>query len=307
MRDHHQAIDYGNLGHNLDRSHAFYFQMKLIRTFEEKLLDLFTRNELFGTTHTCLGQEADAVGVLSALDREKDMVWSNHRCHGHFLAYCGQADGLMAEIMGRETGVCGGRGGSQHLHWRNFASSGVQGGFAPAAVGAAFAEKASGAIGCIFMGDGTMGEGAVYEALNLASLWSAPILFVVEDNAIAQTTPRAQSVAGSIAERAAPFGIRTASYEGTDADEIADLARDMADGVRKKGRPAWLHIRTWRMGPHSKGDDTRSPEEIEEARRRDPLALYRSRVKEADRLDALCAAVVETALERARKAPVACG
>jgi TPP-dependent pyruvate/acetoin dehydrogenase alpha subunit len=299
-------INYANLGESLSRQESIYFQMKLIRKFEETLLDLFTKNELFGTTHTCLGQEADAVGVIGALDRERDMVWSNHRCHGHFLAYCGQVDGLMAEIMGRETGVCGGRGGSQHLHWRNFASSGVQGGFVPAAVGAAFAEKSNNAIGCIFMGDGTMGEGAVYEALNLASLLSVPVLFVVEDNAIAQTTPRALSVAGSITDRAKPFGVRTAHYEGTDADVIAEIADDLIAYVREKGRPAWLHIRTWRMGPHSKGDDTRPQSELDEARARDPVALYRGRIGNADHLDALCSALVEASLERARKAPIAC-
>ncbi len=302
-----QIINYANLGENMSRKEAMYFQMKLIRTFEETLLNLFTRNELAGTTHTCLGQEADAVGVVGCLDREKDMVWSNHRCHGHFLAYCGQLDGLMAEIMGRETGVCGGRGGSQHLHWRNFSSSGIQGGFVPAAVGAAYAEKDNKAISCVFMGDGTMGEGVVYEALNLASLWSAPVLFVVEDNAIAQTTPRALGVAGSIIDRAKPFGIRTAHCEGADADEVAAVAGELVAYVRDEGRPAWLHIRTWRMGPHSKGDDTRSQAELDDAAAHDPVALYRGRIQGADRLDGLCYSLVESALQAARMAPVACG
>ena len=301
-----QKINSENIGIDLDATSAKYFQMKLIRTFEEELVDLFARHEISGTTHTCIGQEAIAVGVLSALDRGKDMVWSNHRCHGHFLAYCGEVDGLMAEIMGRETGVCGGRGGSQHLHWRNFSSSGIQGGFLPAAVGAAFAEKASRAIGCVFLGDGTMGEGVLYEALNLASLWSAPVLFVIEDNGIAQTTRRELGVAGSITQRAAPFDIRTAYFEGSDADEIAAVAQGLADYVRNEQRPAWLHLRTWRIGPHSKGDDTRSSDEIDEARAHDPLVLYRPRVDQAGRLDSLCRTLVDLSVLRAREARVAC-
>lgn len=302
-----QPIVYENL--LLDHSHAnrFYFQMRLIRTVEETLLDLFTRNELFGTTHTCIGQEANAVGVINALDRERDMIWSNHRCHGHFLAYCGHVNGLLAEILGKVTGVCGGRGGSQHLHWRNFASSGVQGGFVPAAVGSAYAERDNGAVSVVFMGDGTLGEGVVYECLNLASLWSAPVLFVVEDNGIAQTTPKRLAVAGSINKRAEAFGVRAVSCDTTDADEIHAIASELIDYVRSKSRPAWFHINTVRLGPHSKGDDTRSIEEIKAARVRDPIKLYRTRVPDAEHLDELSSDLVAAALALARSAGVACG
>lgn len=301
-----QTINSANLRLNAPQSDSFYFQMKLSRVLESTLLDLFTNNELFGTTHTCMGQEANAVGVINALDRDKDMVWSNHRCHGHFLAYCGQVERLLAEIMGRTSGVCGGRGGSQHLHWRNFASSGIQAGFIPAALGGAFAERDKGAIGVSFMGDGTMGEGLVYECLNLASLWSIPVLFVVEDNAIAQTTPSALGIAGSIRDRAKPFGIRTVSVHGTDVDQIFEVATDLTDYIRRERRPAWLHLRTYRMGPHSKGDDTRPEDEIAEACRHDPIALYRSRVSDPVALDTACEAIVAEALDKARKAPVAC-
>src|SRR4030043_319058 len=152
-----------------------------IRTFEETVLAKFPKGVFYGTTHSYLGQEADAVGVLSQL-AQSDVVFSNHRCHGHFLAYGGDPHALFGELMGRSTGVCGGRGGSQHLHWRNFYSNGVQGGILPVAVGIALAEKQrqTGAVTLVFLGDGTFGEGVVYESLNLASLWSAPILFVVE-------------------------------------------------------------------------------------------------------------------------------
>ena len=301
-----QLIDYSNLGLDLEGLASPYFRMLLIRMFEQRLLDLFVRNEVFGTTHTSMGQEANAVGVIDALNRDSDIVWSNHRCHGHFLAYCGQISPLFAEILGRRTGVCGGRGGSQHLHWRNFTSSGIQGGLVAAAVGAAYAERDSGAISCVFLGDGTMGQGSIYEALNLASLWSAPVLFVIEDNEIAQTTPRSLGVAGSISERAMPFGVRSLSYEGTDVRDISEHARDLVSYVRAASRPAWFHIRTVRMGPHSKGDDTRSREEILLAQKKDPLCIIRSQLSSHDEIDSRCESLIEAALQQAQKAPLPC-
>src|SRR5512138_3297806 len=137
-----------------------YRLMARIRRFEETVLENFPKGLFFGTTHTCLGQEANAVGVLAHLGAE-DIVFSNHRGHGHFLAYGGDPRALFAELMGRSTGVCGGRGGSQHLHWRSFYSNGVQGGIAPVATGMALAEKykSSGAVAVAFIGDGTLGEG----------------------------------------------------------------------------------------------------------------------------------------------------
>ncbi len=293
------------LGLDLSWRARAYYQMALIRRVESGLLDLFARNLLFGTTHTCLGQEADAVGVIGALDRGRDLVFSNHRCHGHFLAYCGKAHGLVAEIMGRATGVCGGRGGSQHLHWNNFFSNGIQGGMSPIAVGAALAEKEAGGIACIFLGDGTLGQGVLYESLNMASLWNAPVLFVVEDNAIAQTTPGSLNLAGEVGVRAAAFGIRGFHHAGTDVEAILTLAAEAVDYVRS-GRPAWLHLETVRMGPHSKGDDTRPAEEIERAHGLDPLLLQRARVPEWEALEARAAALAEAALTQAMEDPPAC-
>jgi len=160
-----------------------YQQMILIRKFEELLLDLFSKGKLFGTTHTYVGQEAIAVSVMGHLNKS-DIVFSSHRCHGHFLAKEDDPEGLLAEIMGRENGVCGGRGGSQHLHKNNFYSNGIQGGIVANSVGMAFAEKykKTSNIVVVFMGDGTWGEGISYEALNMASLWSVPLLVVVENN-----------------------------------------------------------------------------------------------------------------------------
>ncbi len=180
-------------------NNSLYRALYRIRIFEETVLDNFPRGIFFGTTHTYLGQEADAVGVLSSI-LEIDLVFSNHRCHGHFLAYGGDPRALFAELLGRSTGVCGGRGGSQHLQWKNFYSNGVQGGIVPIATGMALAEKykQSSAVTIVFLGDGTLGEGIIYEAFNLASLWKAPILYVLENNHIAQTTGIELSMAGDI-------------------------------------------------------------------------------------------------------------
>src|SRR5436190_12615705 len=121
-----------------------YARIALVRAVEERLLSLFSEGKLFGTTHTCIGQETCAFAVIDALDRARDLIFSNHRCHGHYLIYSDDAEGLIAEIMGRATGVCGGRGGSQHLCAGGFFSNGVQGGIVPVAAGMALAEKMKG-------------------------------------------------------------------------------------------------------------------------------------------------------------------
>jgi TPP-dependent pyruvate/acetoin dehydrogenase alpha subunit len=251
-----------------------------IRRFEETLLENFPKGVFSGTTHTSLGQEADSVGVLSHL-QAGDVVFSNHRGHGHFLAAGGDPRLLFAELMGRRSGVCGGRGGSQHLCWGNFYSNGVQGGISPVATGMALAEKhkRSGAVVIAFLGDGTLGEGVVYEALNMAALWKAPILYVVENNRIAQTTPVDLALAGNIAARFSAFGIPIAELDSSDVCLISSLAQEQLDGVREQGGPRALILHTCRFGPHSKGDDTRPPEAVERLRQeRDPLNIQAARL-----------------------------
>lgn len=266
---------------------GFYRALYQIRRFEETVLEAFPRGVFFGTTHTCLGQEANAVGVLHHL-QEQDIVFSNHRGHGHFLAYGGDLHALFAELMGRATGVCGGRGGSQHLQWRNFYSNGIQGGIVPIATGMAIAEKYKGsqAVTVAFLGDGTLGEGSVYESLNMASLWGAPILFVVEANGIAQTTPTSLALAGDICARFQAFGIPARELDTADVLEILPTAGELFEAVRQRRRPQVLILHTCRFGPHSKGDDTRDPAEIERMRReRDPLQIHGERIEPGMRAD----------------------
>lgn len=200
------------------RADVLYRFGHLIRLSEQLLLELFSKGLLSGTTHTCLGQELCQMAVVRALTDPDDVVLSNHRNHGHFLTYSGAFEGLIAEIMGRETGICRGIGGSQHLAYRHFHSNGVQAGMSGIGAGIALARKMRGSRGIVacVVGDGTLGEGLLYESLNLASIWRAPMLFVVEDNGIAQTTPTAGTVGGSIVDRGAAFGLQP--FELDDAD-----------------------------------------------------------------------------------------
>jgi TPP-dependent pyruvate/acetoin dehydrogenase alpha subunit len=282
-----------------------YESLFTIRRFEETLLENFPKGVFYGTTHTSIGQEADAVGVLSHLGLG-DVVFSNHRGHGHFLAAGGDPRRLFAELMGRLTGVSGGRGGSQHLCWGNFYSNGVQGGISPVATGMALAEKhkRSGAVVIAFLGDGTLGEGVVYEALNMAALWGAPVLYVLENNHIAQTTPIQQAVAGSISARFSAFGIPFTELDSSDVHAIYSLAGEQVDLVRRHTTPRALILHTYRFGPHSKGDDTRPPEEIERIRQqRDPLRIQAARLAVGD-LEAIRAAV-DLRIEQAYQAALA--
>jgi TPP-dependent pyruvate/acetoin dehydrogenase alpha subunit len=288
---------------------TFYERMFFIRRFEETLLDLFSLGKLVGTTHTYIGQEANAVGLIDHLEPERDVVFSNHRCHGHYLAFTDDAFGLLCEVMGKAPGVCGGKGGSQHLCKGNFYSNGVLGSIVPVATGIALAEKrkGSGAVSTVFLGDGTLGEGVVYESLNLASLWKLPVLFVVENNRYAQSTPVELELAGSIAARGGAFGIETAQLDTTDVEEIHEAAGRAIARVRETSEPFFLVLDTYRFSPHSKSDDQRDPAEIEERRTRDPVKVAGSRLDDDERraIEARCEARLAETVEAADEAPAA--
>lgn len=257
---------------------SIYALADLIRRTEEELLRLFSAGMLSGTTHTCLGQELCQLAVVRAL-ADGDFVFSNHRNHGHLLAYCGDVRGLVAEVTGREGGLCGGRGGSQHMAVGNFFSNGIQGGLTGVAVGCALGQRlfGSSSLIAVFIGDGTLGEGLLYEAMNLAGIWSLPVLFVVENNAIAQTTPSSWTISGGIAARGEAFDLTVGEFDDISESFVEDVAQFVA-GIREGHRPGFLVINTARLGPHSKGDDLRPRAHIDEIRARDPLQALRRRI-----------------------------
>lgn len=254
---------------------SMFAQMCMIRHVELAFLELFDRGLLSGTVHTCIGQEACAVGVISALNTNADIVFSNHRGHGHYLAYTADVTGLIAEVMGKERGICAGIGGSQHIQRDNFYTNGILGSGVPITVGMAMAEKHkdSGAIATAFIGDGTHGEGVLYEAFNLASLWDLPVLFVTENNRYAQSTPSEQQHSGQLATRAESFGINVTVEDGMEVQKVSHSANAAAERIRTSNRPEMLFLNTYRFAPHSKGDDFRDEEEILRQKERDPLVL----------------------------------
>lgn len=263
-----------------------YEQMLLVRRFEETLTDLFERGLLFGTTHCCTGQEAVAVGVMNAITAD-DIVTSNHRGHGHFIAFTDDVEGLVDEIMGKETGVCGGRGGSQHLHKGNFYSNGITGGMIPVATGMAFAEKLKGTGKKViaFLGDGALAQGVVYESWNIASLWKLPILYVVENNLYAMSTPIDSHMSGSVLERAKAFGIKVTQIPADDVEEIHKNASNIINEMEEGTVPQVLVCNTYRFCGHSKSDDLsyRSREEEEVWLERDPVKLAEASLTEDEK------------------------
>ncbi|MEI8279391.1 MAG: thiamine pyrophosphate-dependent enzyme [Bacteroidota bacterium] len=260
-------------------NHREIKELLKIRIVEESFLELFGQGKLNGTVHTCIGQELSAVAFAGQLNKS-DFVFSNHRCHGHYISYTQDWKGLISELMGKKAGVCGGIGSSQHLHKYNFFSNGIQGGIMPVAGGYALGNKLmkNGAVGVVYIGDGTLGEGAVYETLNLISKWSIPLLVVCENNQYAQSTSIKDNLAGDIKARAEAFGIET--REGStwnDADEFMASAKDAIDYVRVNEKPLFFLVNTYRLKAHSKGDDDRDKNEIEEYQKKDFLEVFKTK------------------------------
>ena len=260
-----------------------------IRFVEERLLQLFSEGKLYGTVHTSIGQEFVGVSV-GRIVSENDTIFSNHRCHGHFLSYKKDIVGLISEIMGKAIGICGGRGGSQHIHLENFYSNGVQGGILPIAAGLALAHKLrnTNAISIVFIGDGTLGEGVLYETLNIASKWDLPLLIICENNHYAQSTSSSETLAGKISSRAEAFDIPFVTSDTWNWEELFEKMETSVNLVRSTSRPLFHVVETYRLMAHSKGDDFRSKKEIQSFINRDPLTkLLSSSNNKTDWID-LC-------------------
>ena len=277
-----------------------------IRLFEQRLLKLFSEGRLFGTVHTCIGQEWTGVALAECLE-PGDAVFSNHRCHGHYLARTGNYTGLFAEIMGRDAGICRGRGGSQHICDRNFFSNGIQGGIVPVAAGMAFARKLGGGsdIAVVFIGDGTLGEGALYETLNIASVWGLPLLVVLENNLYAQSTSQKQTLSGDIETRAAAFGIRTFKSDTWEPIALMETMAQAVKAVRRERCPIFVRVDTYRLMAHSKSDDNRDKTEVDAYWERDLLHRATREFPETMApIEARLQSAIQAAVEEAEQSPM---
>ncbi len=272
-----------------------------IRRFEEAVEELFSRGLLHGTMHLSIGQEAVAEGVCAALD-EGDFITSTHRGHGHTLAHGADPASMMAELLMKDTGYCRGRGGSMHIadvEHGNLGANGIVAGSMTIAAGAALTQQMQRTerIVVCFFGDGAANEGAFHESLNLASVWSLPVLFVCENNQYGMSMSQDRSTAGgSVARRADAYGIPGTTADGNDVEDVYAQALEHVDRARSGAGPALLECVTYRYRGHSKSDRNlyRSQEEIDDWRdHRDPIERFIGRTLSEGRLD-------ESAVEQAR-------
>ena len=245
----------------------------LIRAVEQKLLDLFSRGKLNGTVHTCVGQELSGVFISKHLNKG-DHVVSNHRGHGHYLSRYTDIKGLIGEVMGKEVGCSGGYGGSQHLFNDNFLSNGIQGGMLPIAAGISLFYKQNNInnISLAYIGDGTLGEGILYETMNIVSKWSLPFLIVMENNFYAQSTSINQSFAGDLKKRVEGFGFNYSKTNTYDLNDLNSNVKNIIQSVRDDSNPGFIEIETYRLNAHSKGDDNRNEDEINNFKNKDIIS-----------------------------------
>ena len=295
-------------------------RMLRIRRFDERASKMVKRGQIPGTVHTSIGQEAQVVGACLAL-ADGDYMTGNHRSHGHPIGKGAALGPLMAELVGKATGVCGGKGGSMHLadfKVGSLGESGIVGSSIPIATGAALSAKVlgTGRVSLAFFGDGAANQGCLYEAMNLSSVWKLPIVFLCENNQYALSTPAHTVTAGVIANRAAGFdmpGVRV--EDGQDVLKVFDAVKTATDRAREGRGPSLVEVVTYRFNEHSEGlrigTDYRNPAEKEAWLKRDPIKLFRAYLEEhgiagASTLDALEAEVlaeVDAAVQFADDSP----
>jgi pyruvate dehydrogenase E1 component alpha subunit len=296
-----------------------YEQMVLLRKFDEKVGELFRRARLPGFVHLYIGEEAIAVGVCDVL-RVDDYVTSTHRGHGHFLAKGGDVDACMAELYGKGTGCCRGKGGSLHVADPSVGMLGANGIVAaalPIAVGAAYGAariRRTDQVVVAFFGDGATNEGAFHEACNMASAWRLPVVFVCENNFYGVGTRLASiSPSENLAERGASYGMPAVSIDGNDVLATRSAAADAVRRARAGEGPTFIECKTWRHAPHSEGEQPRYWDESERAEwlGRDPIPQFASYLLDGghateDDLELIassCDRRVEDAVSRAEEAP----
>jgi TPP-dependent pyruvate/acetoin dehydrogenase alpha subunit len=238
-----------------------YRQMVSIRLFEEQVNEVYTRALMPGLAHLYSGEEAVAVGICEAL-RIDDYITSTHRGHGHCLAKGASPDRMFAELLGKEAGYCRGKGGSMHIAdpaTGNLGANAIVGGSVGIATGAAFSAKTLGTdrVAVCFFGEGALGQGSLYEVMNLAQLWKLPVIYVCENNQYNEYTHYTETTAGSILGRATAFGIEAASVDGQDVRAVHEVATRLVKRARAGGGPAFLQCDTYRYSGHHVGDINR--------------------------------------------------
>jgi pyruvate dehydrogenase E1 component alpha subunit len=285
-----------------DHDRMLLRQMLLIRRFEEKAAELYTLGKIRGFLHLYIGEEAVAVGAMQALTPE-DRIVATYREHGQALARGIPAGALMAEMYGKANGCSRGRGGSMHFFdagRRFYGGHAIVGGGLPVAVGLALADKlqSCAAVTACFFGDGAVAEGEFHESLNLAALWTLPVLFLCENNLYAMGTALARHQAQpDIRRKADAYAIASEAVDGMDVLAVEDAVRRAAEHVRRGHGPFLLELRTYRFRAHSTADPElyRTKEEVAEWKQRDPIALYTARLQAAGVLSAADLALLEAA------------
>jgi acetoin:2,6-dichlorophenolindophenol oxidoreductase subunit alpha len=256
-------------------------EMWRIRAFEEKVSELFGKSQVHGLLHLSIGQEAVAAGACAALS-PGDFIVSGHRAHGHAVAKGADLASLFAELAGRATGCCAGKGGSMHLAAPRtgfVTATGVVGGNVPLALGVAFAcrERGKGEIAAVFFGDGAGQSGAFHESLNIASLWKLPLVFVCENNGYAEFTPlSAHTLVARLSRHADTYGIPAANVEGNDVLAVRAAVAEAAERARAGGGPTFVECATYRLRGHYEGDSAKYRElsELSDWKDKDPIRRF---------------------------------
>jgi pyruvate dehydrogenase E1 component alpha subunit len=296
-----------------ERLIRFYRQMMTIRLFEEQVNQLYTAAKMPGLAHLYIGQEAVAVGVCEAL-RQEDYITSTHRGHGHCLAKGASVDRMFAELLGKADGYCRGKGGSMHIadqNTGNLGANAIVGGSAGIATGAAMSAKMRGTdqVAVCFFGDGALGQGLLYEVMNMASLWKLPVIYVCENNLYNEYTPYAETTAGEILERAKAFGVFSESIDGQDVVLVHATSQRLVERARRGAGPAFLLCSTYRFYGHHVGDVDRSyyrskQEEEEWKTKRDPLRLLAQRLQKEKMADEATLGKIESEIQQQIQAAV---
>jgi TPP-dependent pyruvate/acetoin dehydrogenase alpha subunit len=307
------------MGVGPDRLLEMYASMLRVRLFEERVRELFAAGRIPGFLHTSIGQEATAVGVATAL-RHDDYVLSTHRGHGHLVAKRGSLRGLMAELYGKATGVCHGKGGTMHIADASVGYLGANGVLAAGCViapgvGLSIRQRRSSQVVLTFFGDGAANRGPFHEGLNMAAMWRLPVIFLCENNRWASTTAHAVSTAGgSISTRAAGYGVPGESIDGNDVLAVFDAVDRAAERARRGDGPTLIEAHTIRWVGHFEGDPQlyRSRDEVAEGRRTDPIARLAGMLEaqglldgaHAERVRAAVVAEIDDAVAYAESSPL---